>query len=381
MRIGLDARYIYDHFPGIGRYVYNLVAALGELEHGHTLVVCYDPALPNSRYDLDRLRRFANIELLPINAPPFSLREQVQVPLMARQQRLDLLHSTYFIKPVVGLPCPNVLTVYDLIGRRFPRLLPLRARLLFSVAMRLALSTSQQVITNSKSASDDLRLYYRLRRDRITVTPLGVDRRFNPQPPTAIDAVRAKYNLPARYVLYLGANKPHKNLERLIRAWERLLELSLDVRLGAVQLVVAGHYDPRYPEAQQLVQEKGLHAKVRFMPNVAEADLPALYSGAEVFAFPSYYEGFGLPPLEAMACGTPVLCAYASSLPEVVGDAAITIDPFNTIEMAQELKRLTSNPGLRAQLRHAGLLRARQFSWRRTALETLAVYERAVKTV
>ena len=117
---------------------------------------------------------------------------------------------------------------------------------------------------------------------------------------------------------------------------------------------------------------------MRFVPNVAEADLPALYSGAEIFCFPSYYEGFGLPPLEAMACGAPVVCAFASSLPEVVGEAALTVDPHSSIEIAGALTRLLRNAGLRSQLRKRGLRRARQFSWRRTALATLAVYEDAI---
>jgi alpha-1,3-rhamnosyl/mannosyltransferase len=178
-------------------------------------------------------------------------------------------------------------------------------------------------------------------------------------------------------VLYLGSNKPHKNLERLIRAWERANEGAAPTGpVGAAQLILAGHEDAKHPEARQMVAERGLGARVRFLPNVGDADLPALYSGAAVFAFPSYYEGFGLPPLEAMACGTPVLCAYASSLPEVVGEAALMVDPYSSIEIAEGLVHLLSRPALRRDLRERGLRRAREFSWRRTALATLRVYER-----
>ena len=378
MRVGIDARYVYDHFPGIGRYVYALATALGELEHGHTLLLLHNPALRSSRLDLHALKRFPNIELVETTARPFSLAEQAQVPALARRLRLDLLHCPYYIRPYGPLPCPSVTTIYDLIGRRFPKLLPWRGRLLFDLATRLAIRRSQRVIAISGSARDDIHHYYRVPRERIALTPLAADRSFAPQPPAVIAALRARLGLPARYVLFLGANKPHKNGERLVRAWRRVVEEGGEATADAT-LLMAGHYDPRYPEAKQLVAEYGLEARVRFMPNVAEADLPALYAGAEIFCFPSYYEGFGLPPLEAMACGAPVVCAFASSLPEVVGEAALTVDPHSSLEIAAALTRLLRNEGLRNQMRERGLRRARQFSWRRTALATLDVYEDAVQ--
>ncbi|MCU0494239.1 MAG: glycosyltransferase family 4 protein [Chloroflexaceae bacterium] len=381
MRIGLDARYATDYFPGIGRYVAGLAAALAELEHGHTLVLIHNPALPNSRHNLAELARFPGVELVATNARPFSLAEHVRLPLLARQLRLDLLHSPYYVKPYAGLPCPSVVTIYDLIGWKFPKTLSPRGRLLYRVTMSLAVRRSDSIITISQSARDDLAFVYRLPQERIAVTPLAADGRFRPQPPERVAALRAAHQLPPRYVLYLGANKPHKNLERLLRAWERVVGASSESKLqtGDCKLIIAGHEDPRYPQARHMVTERGLSASVRFLPNVAEADLPALYSGAEIFVFPSYYEGFGLPPLEAMACGTPVLCAYGSSLPEVVGNAALTVDPYSAIDMAEGLRRLLHNHVLRQQLRESGLQRARQFTWRRTALATLPVYEGLVK--
>lgn len=374
MNIGLDARYICDHFPGIGRYVANLVPALAALDHGHRLTLLYNPALPNTRHNLDALRRLPHVDLIATTARPFTLAEQIQIPRLARALRLDLLHSPYYLKPYFGLPCPTVVTIHDLIGWQFPHTLTPHARRLFRLTMGLAVRTSTRIITVSHNARDDIAYHYRIPYARIAVTPEAADQRFRPQSADTIMSLRQAYGLTSPYVLYVGANKPHKNLERLVRAWERVCAAAATRSLPSSRLVIAGHYDPRYPVAQRLVAERGLAASVTFLPNVPEADLPALYSGAELLVFPSYYEGFGLPPLEAMACGTPVVCAYASSLPEVVGHAALTVDPFNFIELAEAIECLLHNPALWAYLHEQGLRQARRFSWHQTAQQTLAVY-------
>ncbi|NTV65329.1 MAG: glycosyltransferase family 4 protein, partial [Oscillochloris sp.] len=254
-----------------------------------------------------------------------------------------------------------------------PQTLSLRGRLLYRLMMGLAVHSSAAVITISQHACGDLARRYRLPAGRLVVTPLAAAAPFCPQPPVVLAAMRARYGLPARYVLYVGSNKPHKNLERLVLAWE---QLGADER-GDVQLVLAGHEETQHPELSQLVAARGLGGRVRRLANVAEADLPALYSGADVFAFVSYYEGFGLPPLEAMACGAPVLCAAASSLPEVVGDAAVLVDPFSVEAINAGLRQLLASPPLCDELRARGLRRAGTFSWQRTARMTLGVYERS----
>ena len=375
LRIGLDARYASDHFPGIGRYTLGLARGLAELESGHTLLLIIDPNADMRRYDLAALARLPNVELVPLAAGPFGLRQQLLMPTLVRRMRLDLLHSPYYVKPYLPLGCPSVVTIYDLFGWRFPRELSRRGRLFYRLTMGLAVRTAAALITLSESARADLLHVYHLDPDRVTVTLGASERRFSPQPPDLIAALRQRYTLPERYVLYLGAQKPHKNLERLLRAWRRLSEA--DATAGSM-LIIAGHATAHGQQLRLLVETLGLSASVRFLPNVADADLPALYSGAELFVFPSYYEGFGLPPLEAMACGTPVLCAYATSLPEVVGNAAMTFDPYNMIELAESLGRLLNNSSLRRDLSARGRRRARDFSWRRTAMVTLSLYERLV---
>lgn len=374
MRIGLDARYTTDHFPGIGRYTVELAEALAHVAHDHTLVLLVDPRTRRGRYDPPALARLAGVELVEAPITPFSPTQHAALPILARRLRLDVLHSPYYVKPYVGLPCPSVVTIYDLIGLRFPQTLSWRGRMFYRLAMALAVRTATAIITISESTRADLMRVYRLPPDQIRVTPLAAGPHFRPQPSATIAAMRERYGLPARYVLYLGSHKPHKNLERLVCAWRRVLHKAPDIAAD-VSLVIAGHADARYDQVRRFVTDHGLDARVRFLPNVPDADLPALYSGAAVFAFPSYYEGFGLPALEAMACGTPVLCASVSSLPEVVGDAALTVDPFSAHAIAEGLILLLGSPDMRNTLRERGLRRARSFSWRRTALETLRVYE------
>ncbi|MCS6773467.1 MAG: glycosyltransferase family 4 protein, partial [Thermoflexales bacterium] len=173
------------------------------------------------------------------------------------------------------------------------------------------------------------------------------------------------------FALYLASNKPHKNLPRLVEAW-RIVVATLGDR--APRLVIAGHYDPRYPEAQQLVSALGLEHKVVFVGLVSDAEATALYSTCALFVFPSLYEGFGLTPLEAMACGAPVACSNTSSLPEVVGDAAVLFDPHRADDIAAACLRMLTDETLQANLRQASLRQAARFSWREAAARTLEVY-------
>jgi glycosyltransferase involved in cell wall biosynthesis len=389
MRIGIDGRYIQDHFPGIGRYTYSLIEALARVAGDESFIVLHNPALRNTRYDVAALARYDNVTLVPVDVPTFALAEQTRLPWLVWKLRLDVLHSPYYIKPYL-LSCPSVVSLYDLIAARYPQYLPSPwARLAFAITTRLAITTARLLITLSAASRRDLAELYGVPPERVAVTPLAADEHFQPiAEATTLDAVRRKYCLPEHFVLYLGSNKPHKNLVRLVEAWALILspQSSGPNRQSAIgaahgppprgnpQLVIAGHWDPRYPQAQQKATESGLEENVRFLGDVSEADLPALYNLAAIFAFPSLYEGFGLPPLEAMACGTPVVCANTSSLPEVVGDAALLFDPLDVQAMAATIAQALSYADLRAALRARGLARARLFSWGQVARETLAAY-------
>lgn len=367
MRIALDARCVADHFPGIGRYVYNLARALAALGAGHRLLLIHSPALPNTRHDMAALAALPGVELVPTDARLFRLGEQRAIPALLRRLRPDIYHAPYYIRPYAPLPCPSVTTLYDAIPHIFPHEVSPRARLLFGALTRLAARASRHLITISASARHDLCAAYGIDPSRITVTPLAADARFCPDPPQA-EAALARHGLRPGYVLAVGSNKPHKNLPLLVEAYAALGD-------DAPPLVLAGHWDARYPQAREAAERLGLAQRVRFLSGVAEADLPALYAGAAVFAFPSRYEGFGLPPLEAMACGTPVVCGDVSSLPEVVGDAARLVRPLAAQPLAHALRHLLASPEQRAQLRQRGLAQAASFTWESTARRTLALYE------
>ena len=366
----VDGRYIQDHFPGIGRYTYNLIDALARVAPDERFVVFYNPAPRNTRYDIAALARHPNVELRRVDVPTFSLAEQYRLPFVIRDLSFAICHSPYYIKPYLSRT-PSIVTLFDVIPLRVPTAVPgWRARQLFRVAATLATRTAARVMAPSQATRDDLIARLGVPREKIVVTPLAADARFAPQPQTGIERVREKYQLPAQYILSVGVNKPHKNLATLVSALE-----SFAIRRSpfAVPLVIAGAYDPRYPVTTSKIEHR--EPEIIFLRDVPDADLPALYAGAIVFVFPSLYEGFGLPPLEAMACGAPVVCSNASSLPEVVGDAAVLVDARNAQELGSAIARVLDDAALRDELRAKGIAQAAQFSWERTARETLKVYK------
>jgi glycosyltransferase involved in cell wall biosynthesis len=360
----LDARTATPHFPGIGRYVGNLARAMAPLLEGDEhLTMLHDPAHPLP------LKASPAVQMLPVDTSPFSAAQQIVLPRLLERLQADLYHSAYFLMPYAPRPrgTPTLLTVYDLIPLLFPQQSTLRARLLARWANRLALGAARRVISISDATRRDFLTQFRLPPEKIQVIPLAADPAFFPQSHENVATVRARYGLPELYALYLGSNKPHKNLGRLVEAWARLQPQSMP-------LAIAGAWDGRFPEARQQAAALSLGGQVRWLGPVPEADLPALYSGAMLFVFPSLYEGFGLPVLEAMACGTPVVCSNSSSLPEVAGDAALLADPMHTEALASAICLALKDESLRQEMQERGLRQAQRFSWKQTAQSSLEVY-------
>jgi glycosyltransferase involved in cell wall biosynthesis len=365
MRIVLDIRTIDDHFPGIGRYAFQLTRALAREKDRGELVLLSNAGPANTRFDLTALASEPDVRIIPTPVRSFTAMEQLRLPLALRKLSPTATHFPYMVMPYAA-PRPVVLTIHDIIPLRLPHFFTLRQRLLYRASLSLALRTATVVISVSEATLSDLTSVFHLDASRLVVIREGVGEQFRPYHREEMDHLRKIHSLPEQYILYVGSNKPHKNLPMLIRAWARLH--------ANLPLVVAGSADPRFDEERREVERLGLADRARFLGAVTEEDLPALYSGARAFVFPSLCEGFGLPPLEAMACGAPVACSDIPSLREAAGNAALFFDPRDCESLAYALERITRDESLREDLRARGLRRAAELTWHIAATKTLEVY-------
>jgi len=299
--------------------------------------------------------------------------EQVAFPRACRRLKADVAHVPYWASPFFP-SVPTVVTIHDLI----PLLLPeYRGGPLVRLSTALVSATARRatlVLTDSQASRRDIVAHLGLPHERVRVVYLAADERYTPAAAPEDDEVRARYGLPKRYVLYLGGFDVRKNVATALAAYHRAAPF-----IGEeCPLVVAGQLPERdtpfTPDPRRLAREWAVEPFVRFIGFVEEADKPALYRGAVAFIFPSRYEGFGLPPLEALACGTPVVGSNAASLPEIVGDAGMLFPPDDAHGMATALARLVTSENFRAELSRRALTQAARFSWERTARETLAAY-------
>ena len=271
--------------------------------------------------------------------------------------------------PLRGIP--TILTIHDLIFDKMPEHHKPLNRWYLNLALPLFSKRADHIIAVSEATRDDVIKTYGISPDKISVIPEAAAPRFTPQPTKTIQAVRQRYQLPDQYLLYVGTIEPRKNLERLLKAWEKLFQTK-----EVPPLVFVGSRGWLSESFFNALEKSPFRNDVLLTGYVRDEDLPALYSAATAFVFPSLYEGFGLPPLEAMACGTPVICSNTSSLPGVVGDAALLCDPTDDLALEDALKRIVNDVDLRHKLSEQGLEQAAKFSWERTAKDTLAVYNR-----
>lgn len=368
MRIAIDARKLYDF--GIGTYVRNLIRELGREPGGHTYVLLCRPE------DADRVGSHSPaFEVVVERAGNYSVREQLSVPLSLLRRRVDLFHAPhYVVSPLT--PCPFVVTIHDCIHLRFPQYLPTRAAHAYARAMMsMAARRARKVLTVSEASKKDILHYLHIPASKVEVIHNALDERIAATPSDEdIARVRDRFMLTSPFVLYTGNIKPHKNLERLIEAYARLRRRGCE----DLTLVIIGEEMSKYPGLRRLVHRHQLHQQVRFFGFVPDETLAVLYRLAAVFVFPSLYEGFGLPPLEAMAAGTPVITSNVSSLPEVVGDAAVLIDPTDPDAIADAIQRVLEDEPLRRTLIENGHRRVRAFSWKRSVARIRQVYEESV---
>jgi glycosyltransferase involved in cell wall biosynthesis len=372
VRIGIDTHAAEGDPSGNGSYIRGLVRALARLDDDVKYVLY---ALNPGHGFYAEFRGHPRVTIRGLWPRPALARIPLSLAAATLRDRLDALHVQY-----VGPSCHRgvlVVTIHDLAFLRIPESFPRLQAMRLRWQVRANARRAAVVITGSEYSKRDIRDAYRIAESRIDAIPLAADPALAPmRDAAAIETVKRKFGITDRYVLSIGRLNARKNLIGLLRAFER-------VRPGLAepaQLVVAGPRDFQADALDRAIAASACAGDVLRVGTVGREELPALLSGATTFAYPSVFEGFGLPPLEAMACGVPVTCSNTTSLPEVVGDAALTFDPSRTDDIAAALQRVLGDPALRADLVVRGFARAAHFSWRTTAGLTLQAYRRAIRS-
>ncbi len=367
MRIAIDASTISTQ-GGPRTYVLGLVDALLRVDRENTYVIFY-----NDPVHLGRFPQAREIVLPGKNPLARLWREHVLLPLACRREKVDLLHCPKSAIPYFS-PCPVVVTLHDLIPIKHPETEKFAAQMYWRLQIPIAARRSSYIITDSEHARQEILTDFGCPADKVRAIMLGFDpRMLKPRDRTTGENIHRKYGLPEEYLLYVGTIQPRKNLDTLIEGF------ALVKKSGRVshKLVIVGRKGWLYERFFKRIQELSLTEEIIFTGFVPDEELPYLYDGARCFAYLSLFEGFGLPPLEAMACGVPVVTSNTTSLPEVVGEAGITVPPTDIERVAAALEQVLTDPLLAARMREAGIARARLFSWEAAARETLQIYTKA----
>ncbi|MFC2015316.1 glycosyltransferase family 4 protein [Chloroflexota bacterium] len=351
---------------GISWYIQNLLRHLPEADP----TVRYTVFLGEDRYEgVPGLQ--LQVSRLPTRRPPVRiLWEQLLQPRALRRAGVDLLHGMALVGPMAA-SCPFVVTIHDLSFIRYPQNFQGLKRRYLQTLTKLSVRRARRVIAISENTKRDIVQYYGIEPTKVDMIHYGLDSMFQPLPPEQIERFRSEKGLPPSFVLFVGTLEPRKNVARLIKAYAQLPQ-------DRPPLVLVGGKGWLYDEIFAGVRSVGLDDEVLFAGYVPADQLPYWYNAADLFVYPSLYEGFGLPPLEAMACGTPVITSSVSSLPEVVGRAGLLVDPVDTEALAAAMLRALGDPDGRAEMAAAGLARAQSFSWQDAARRTVETYRRAL---
>ncbi|MBU4200573.1 MAG: glycosyltransferase family 4 protein [Verrucomicrobia bacterium] len=393
MRIGIDARWIFREMTGIGTYTRELIRNLVVLDkYNHYVIFFNDEKLKNRLIDDTGLGPAENFSACVVPFGLFSITNQWYMPQILAEQRIDVYHSPNYLIPLRAFPRNQpgqircVTSIHDLIPLVFPEYAPRsrkrRLSPLYHWIMHQVGTRSDIILTGSQSARDDILLHLRIppeREQSVMSIPDGVSSRFKPLPQDTSSSGAGPDFIPgthrgARVILWVGRPDPYKNLTGLIEAFARLRE---QCRFPVV-LRLVGPKDPRYPEAAQLAAKLGVERDVVWTGYVTDDQLVREYQQADVFILPSRYEGFGLPVLEAMACGIPVICSNKGALPEVAGDAALKVQPQDILGLSEAMKRILTDHRLAEDMVARGFQQASKFTWTVTAQKTLDAYWKAL---
>lgn len=366
MRIGIDARMYGSGFTGIGRYTYELLRYLAEIDSVNEYVVflrkdgfeAYQP--PNERFS----KRLADFQ-------HYSFAEQLKFPGLIKAEKLDLMHFCHFNAPLFYRG-PFIVTIHDLTLSFYPgkKMNNAFRRAAYQLVLRSVTKRAKAIVAVSNNTKKDLEQVLKIPSEKISVVYNGVNPEFGEKSSTSKADLMKKLNLEKPYFLYTGVWRDHKNLVGMIRAFAQM-----NREFQQYSLVITGRHNPTYHEVPDTVKELGLEDSVHLVGMVPDEDLRALYQNALAYIFPSFYEGFGLPPLEAMQSGTPVMASNRSSIPEVCGEGnALFFDPEIVEEMAERMRSLAIDASLRQRLVDRGFERVKAFDWKKMAEEVLRVY-------
>ena len=363
MHIGFDAHSIGTGLGGNETYASNLIEALAEVDtqNRYTLYVTRQEAIDRYAHRWPNVIVRKTLPHTPLIRIPLTLAAEL------RRRPIDILHVQYTAPPLA--PCDTVVMIHDLSFEHIPETFKRRSWMQMRLTVRRTARSASHILTDSEYSRQDILRTYRLPPERVTTTPLAASSRFKP---VNDPQVLAKYGISGDYILAVGSIQPRKNIARLIRGYSRMLLQHSD---NAPRLVIVGKRAWLFEDTIRAAAVSPANDKILFTGYVPESDLAALYTGALCFAYPSYFEGFGIPLLEAMRCGTPTITSDRTCFPEVVGDASLIIDPFDEESIAAGLWRMISDAALREQLRSRGLVQSSLFDWRQTARLTLDVYE------
>ncbi|MCM8901690.1 glycosyltransferase family 4 protein [Caldicoprobacter algeriensis] len=365
MKIAIDARMISS--SGIGTYIRNLLPNIIDIANEHGFVI-----IGENIKDVNNLVNRKNVDFIQLNARIFSIKEQLKLPSLV--PKCDIFWSPNVNIPLLPLKAKyRIATIHDVVHVAHPEFFKPEVVMSFKFFLREALRKSDVILTVSNFSKSEIIKYGKIMGERIHVVyPACNTKIYNSENVSYEDmlSVRRKYNLPDRFLLYVGNIKPHKNLARLLQAFDRIDDETLYlVVIGNKEGFVTGDKSINHIELRK-------RNKVVFTGFVPDEDLPKFYKMAEALVFPSIYEGFGLPPLEAQACGCPVIASNVASLPEVCGDSVLYCNPYDINDIADKIELLINNKLLKEELKQKGLKNVQRFDWEKSAYEILNVFEK-----
>ncbi|AHL23102.1 glycosyltransferase family 4 protein [Thermococcus nautili] len=369
MKVGIIADRLNRTSMGVGAYVYNLINEISKINRDILYLVNYEEN--NLFLGLDRIIIKNPFEKFSKKLPYYLWHIYLNYYLITKKLDLDIIHIPENPTIIQKLKSyKKVVTIHDVMPYLFPKFYHLALRYTYRFLLPRTLKTADAIIADSHNTKLDIIKYFKIPEEKIRVVHLGVDEDYKPLPENEVEKIKQKYNLNYPFILYVGGLAPNKNVSTLIKAYYKLKKKKFEHKL-----LITGVKRYKYEDIFELIGKLNLQRDIIFTGYVPREDLPSLYNAADLFVYPSLYEGFGLPPLEAMACGTPVITSNTSSLPEVVGNAGIMVNPYDVNGLTKAMYEVLTNKGLREELSKKGLRRAKLFSWRKTAEETLKVYE------